>query len=140
MGRPRKIKSVEEMARLWAAYKAYCDTQSVLTHRLDYKSGEFISTELKRPLTYTIQGFCAFIGLARSNFYATYGKDKAYQDAITRAREECEADARQKFELGQIPPKLAKIWMGNYRYGRTGDKPLNESAIDNWINAVLDEE
>ena len=77
MGRPRKIKSVEEMTRLWAAYKAYCDTQSVLTHRLDYKSGEFISKELKRPFTYTIQGFCAFIGLARSNFYATYGKDKS---------------------------------------------------------------
>ena len=40
-------------------------------------------------------------------------------------REECEIDARMKFELGVIDPKLAPLWMSRYGYSakpeETGD-------------------
>ena len=33
-----------------------------------------------------------------------------------RIREECEVDARKKFETGQLPGKLAGLWMSKYGY------------------------
>ena len=34
----------------------------------------------------TLKGFCLFIGISRSKFYATYEKDEVFRDTITRAR------------------------------------------------------
>ncbi|MGI5892485.1 MAG: terminase small subunit [Bacillota bacterium] len=116
MGRPRKIKSVKQLEELWEAYKEYCDNQSVLTHDFSSKNSEFVSKELKRSITYTIEGFCVFVGIGRQNFYETYGKDEKFQDTVTRIREECEVDARKKFELQIIPSQLAGLWMSNYGY------------------------
>jgi len=137
MGRPRKIKSVEEMEILWAAYKTYCNNQSALICKFSQTRGTFITKNLNLPVTYTVQGFCVYIGLARSKFYDTYGKDPAFRDAITRARDECEVDARKKFESGQIPHRLAAIWMGNYGYGVNVAKVDALEQIDDWINTLL---
>ena len=35
---------------------------------------------------------------------------------VTRMKEECEVDARSKFELGIIPTQLAGLWMSHYGY------------------------
>lgn len=115
MGRPRKFtrKTLEEA---WAAYKADCDSRTVLTHEFSAKNSEFVSAELKRRVTYTIEGFCVFAGLARQDFYATYAEDVRFRDIVTRMREECEVDAREKFETGQIPTQLAGLWMSKYGY------------------------
>jgi hypothetical protein len=59
-----------------------------------------------------------FAGISRRCFYEYYNGDVVYGDTITRIREECEVDARQKFELGIIPSKLAGLWMSNYGYGK----------------------
>lgn len=116
MGRPRKITSVKQFEEAWEAYKNECDNQLVLTHDFSSKNSEFVSKELKRPVTYTVEGFCVFIGLARSKFYETYANDKRYGDMVTRMREECEMDARKKFELQAIPSQLAGLWMSKYGY------------------------
>ena len=60
MGRPLKIKSPEEMERLWQEYKQVCDDQEVLTHEFSSKNSEFVSAKLKRSITYTIEGFCVY--------------------------------------------------------------------------------
>lgn len=116
MGRPRKIKSVKALEEAWEEYKAWCNNQIVLAHEFSAKNSEFVSAELKRGITYTIEGFCVYIGLARSKFYETYAEDERYGDTVTRMREECEVDARRKFETGMIPTQLAGLWMSNYGY------------------------
>ena len=81
------------------------------------KTASFVSKNLKRSTTYTIKGFCLFAGLSRQAFYEHYSKDDRYVDTVTRVQEECETDAREKFELGLIPSQLAGLWMSNHGYG-----------------------
>ncbi len=116
MGRPRKIKSVKALEEAWEEYKEFCDNQMALSHEFSAKNSEFVSAELKRSITYTIEGFCVYIGLARSTFYQIYGEDERFSDTVTRMKEECEFDARRKFELQVIPTQLAGLWMSNYGY------------------------
>lgn len=116
MARPRKFTSVKQFEEAWEDYKDDCNNQMVLTHDFSSKNSEFVSKELRRSVTYTIEGFCVFIGIARSKFYETYGEDERFRDTVTRIREECEIDARKKFELQVIPSQLAGLWMSNYGY------------------------
>jgi hypothetical protein len=68
MPRPRKFKSVKQFEEAWEDYKDDCNNQMVLTHDFSSKNSEFVSKELRRSVTYTIEGFCVFIGIARSKF------------------------------------------------------------------------
>ncbi len=124
MGRPRRFRSVKQLEETWEAYKADCDNQMVLTHDFSSKNSEFVSKELKRSVTYTIEGFCVFAKIARSKFYETYGDDERYGDTVTRMKEECEIDARKKFELQVIPSQLAGLWMSNYGYTTKTDSNI----------------
>lgn len=116
MGRPRKFKSAKAMGAAWEQYKAWCNDQKVLTHDFSSKNSEFVSAELKRSVTCTIEGFCVWVGISRSTFYETYAEDERFSDIVTRMREECEVDARMKFELGVIDTKLAPLWMSRHGY------------------------
>ena len=116
MGRPRKFKSAKALEDAWGQYKDWCNDQKVLTHDFSSKNSEFVSQELRRSVTYTIEGFCVWAGIARSVFYQTYGTDERFSDIVTRMREECEVDARMKFELGVIDTKLAPLWMSRHGY------------------------
>lgn len=131
MGRPLKIKTPENMEQLWEEYKADCDNQEVLTHDFSSKNSEFVSAKLKRSITYTIEGFCVFVGISRSLFYDTYSTKKRYSDIVTRIREECEVDARKKFELQVIPSQLAGLWMSKYGY---------TTKVENNVSGTLDTE
>ena len=102
MGRPRKFKTVKALEEAWEEYKAWCNNQTVLTHEFSSKNSEFVSKELKRSITYTIEGFCVYIGISRAAFYEYYADDKRFVDIVTRMKEECEIDARMKFELGGV--------------------------------------
>ena len=124
MGRPRKFKSVKALEEAWEAYKDWCNNQMVLTHDFSSKNSEFVSKELKRCVTYTIEGFCVFAGLARQDFYATYADDEKFCDIVTRMREECEVDARMKFEIGAIPSQLAGLWMSRHGYSTKTDSTV----------------
>lgn len=128
MGRPRKFKTVKALEEAWEEYKAWCNNQTVLTHEFSSKNSEFVSKELKRSITYTIEGFCVYIGLARSKFYDTYAEDERFRDIVTRMKEECEIDARMKFELGVIDPKLAGLWMSKHGYTTKTDTNVSGSV------------
>ena len=64
-------------------------------------------------------------GISRSKFYENYANDEKYGDTVTRMREECEIDAREKFELGIIPSQLAGLWMSNYGYSTRTESEVN---------------
>ena len=49
---------------------------------------------------------------------------------VTRIREECEADARRKFELQVIPSQLAGLWMSKYGYTTKVENNLS-GGLDN---------
>ena len=116
MARPRKFKSAKALSEAWEQYKAWCNDQTVLTHEFSAKNSQFVSKDLKRSVTCTIEGFCVWAGIARSSFYQIYGEDPRFSDIVTRMREECEVDARMKFELGIIDTRLAPLWMSRHGY------------------------
>ena len=142
MGRPRKFRSVKALEEAWEAYKTRCNNRKVLTHDFSSKNSEFVSKELKRSVSYTIEGFCVFAGISRSVFYQTYSEDEKFSDTVTRMREECEIDAREKFELGIIPPQLAGLWMSNYGYttkqdtNLSGNLDIEKSKLDDLIEQM----
>ncbi len=121
MGRPRKFSSVKALEDAWTDFKKYCDNQVVLVHDFSSKNSEFVSAELRRTITYTVEGFCVWSGISRAAFYERYANTEKFADIVTRIREECEVDARAKFELGAIPPQLAGLWMAKYGYSTKQD-------------------
>ena len=127
MGRKLRFRSPEELQEKWEMYKEDCDNQMVLTHDFSSKNSEFVSKELRRSVTYTIEGFCAFAGISRQQFYSNYAEKKKYTDIVTRMREECEVDARKKFELQMIPSQLAGLWMSKYGYTTKQDTNISGS-------------
>ena len=142
MGRPLKIKTPEEMEQQWDNYKSDCDNQEVLTHDFSSKNSEFVSAKLRRSITYTIEGFCVFVGISRQQFYGHYAKMKKYTDIVTRIREECEVDARKKFELQVIPSQLAGLWMSKYGYTTkvennvSGTLETEKTKLDDLVNQM----
>lgn len=125
MGRARKFPSAKALEKAWGEYKAWCNSQKAITHGFSAKNSEFVTAELPRSTTYTIEGFCVWAGLSRSAFYDTYGGSGAFSDTVTRMREECEVDARMKFELGEIDAKLAGLWMSRYGYSTRSETDLS---------------
>lgn len=138
MGRPRKFKSAKALETAWEQYKAWCNDQKVLTHDFSAKNSEFVSAELKRSVTYTIEGFCAWAGIARRAFYDTYADDERFSHIVTRMREECEVDARMKFELGVIDTRLAPLWMSRHGYGTRQETNLgaDSDGIKSFLKAI----
>lgn len=119
IGRPRKFTKNALISK-WEEYKEYCDNREVLCHDFSSKNSEFVSAKLKKSVSYTIEGFCVYCGLSRSTFYSTYMEDIHFSDIVTRIKEECEVDSREKFELGVLPTQLAGIWMNKYDgYGKS---------------------
>jgi len=105
------------MERLWEEYKESCDSYKAVAHEFCRKTGAFVSAKINKPITYTIEGFCLYIGLDRSAFYDTYDTENSeFSNIVTRVREECEINARIKFETGQIPTQLSGLWMSKYGY------------------------
>lgn len=129
MGRRRKFNTVKALEEVWEEYKEWCDNQSVLTHEFSSRNSEFISKELKRSITYTIEGFCVYAGISRAAFYKHYAGDPKYVDMVTRMKEECEVDSRKKFELEIIPSQLAGLWMSRYGYTTKTDANVDLEPI-----------
>ena len=103
------------------------------------KNSEFVSKELKRSITYTIEGFCVFAGISRASFYERYAKEERFADIVTRMKEECEVDARAKFELGVIPSQLAGLWMSKHGYStKTEEDREEQKAQIAVLNAKLE--
>lgn len=140
MPRPRKFRSAKALSDAWAQYKAWCDDREVLAHEFSAKNSEFVSKELKRSVTYTIEGFCVWAGISRAAFYERYTGDERFADTVTRMREECEIDARMKFELGIIDTKLAPLWMSRHGYSTRTETSAPEKREDDPITAAIKED
>ena len=123
----RKISSPEQMEQLWENYKEYCDNYQVTQTEFSGKESRFVEGTVKKPITYTIEGFCVYIGLARSKFYETYAESEEYRDIVTRMRDESEADVRKKFETGTIPTQLSALWMSKFGYATKQQTDVNAS-------------
>ena len=123
----RKISSPEQMEQLWEQYKEYCDNYQVTQTEFSGKESRFVEGTVKKPITYTIEGFCVYIGLARSKFYETYAESEEYRDIVTRMRDESEADVRKKFETGTIPTQLSALWMSKFGYATKQQTDVNAS-------------
>ena len=142
MGRSRKIASAKKLEELWEEYKTKCNNKMVLTHDFSSKNSEFVSKELKRSVTYTIEGFCVFAGISRTAFYEHYANDERFVDIVTRMKEECEVDAREKFELQIIPSQLAGLWMSKYGYTAktdaniSGNLDTEKTKLDNLLEQM----
>lgn len=133
MGRPRKFSSAKKLEEAWEEYKLDCDNQMVLTHDFSAKNSEFVSANLKRSITYTIEGFCVFSGISRAAFYERYANNPKFADIVTRMKEECEVDARKKFELEVIPSRLAGLWMSKHGYSTARPEEESKRAEDGVI-------
>ena len=129
------FKTAKTMWEKWDAYKEYCDTKTVIRTEFSQKSSEFVTAVIPSPVTYTIKGFCLWCGMTEQNFYATYNNDKRVESVITRMKEECEIDARQKFENNTINSRLAGLWMSNYGYST---KTESKEEIKNSVVIVDD--
>lgn len=112
----KKINTAKAMMEAWESFKDYCDHKTVIKTEFSQKSSEFVTAEIPAPITYTIKGFCNFVGMTETNFYVTYGRNEKFKSAIAHMKEECEVDAREKFENGTINSRLAGLWMSNYGY------------------------
>ena len=123
----RKISSPKQMEQLWEQYKEYCDNYQVTQTEFSGKESRFVAGTVKKPITYTIEGFCVYIGLARSKFYETYAESEEYRDIVTRMRDESEADVRKKFETGTIPTQLSALWMSKFGYATKQQTDVNAS-------------
>ena len=137
-GRPRKIKTPEDMEQLWLEYKEYCNNREVMVHEFSSKECRHVSSKLNKSVTYTIEGFCVFIGLARSKFYETYAESEEFRDLVTRIREESEQDVRDKFELGIIPTQLSGLWMSRYDGYSTKQQVDLNAQVSEADRALLD--
>lgn len=102
------------LAEKWQAYKEHCDSHTVQRTEFSQKEARFITQEIPNPITYTIKGFCNFIGMTEQNFYKTYEHNPKVELVIARMREECELNARARFEDGSIPTQLSGLWMSRY--------------------------
>lgn len=106
----------KKMRKLWEEYKVVCDEKTVKRTEFSAKQGEFITATIPAPVTYTIKGFCLWIGMTEQNFYATYNQKVEFESVIACMKDECEIDAREKFENNTISSRLAGLWMSNYGY------------------------
>lgn len=106
----------KSMAEAWEKYKVYCDSQTAIRTEFSQKTSEFVTATIPAPITYTVKGFCIHNGITEQNFYATYNKNERFESVIARMKEECEIDARRKFENNTINSRLAGLWMSNYGY------------------------
>lgn len=140
MARPRKFKNPKEMEIKWEEFKEYCDNKTAICHEFSSSKGTFVSVELKKPITYTIEGFCVYIGVLRQDFYDIYANNKKFYDIVTRIREECEIDARRKFEQGTIPTQLSGLWMSKYGYTSKQETTSSSTVTvnDNFLDALSD--
>lgn len=158
MGR-HKTFTVEELREKWAEFKDRCDNYTI-TNTVNTKSkvteGKKTSTvkqeqnqTAKSPITYTIEGFCVFLGISRQAFYNTYYKkneenisetDQEYVDIVELMKEECEIDARAKFETGQINSRLAPLWMSKYGYSQKCESKVDTSVdASDKLSSILEQ-
>lgn len=158
MGR-HKTFTVEELQEKWEEFKKKCDnntiknkvdtTKKVTEGEKTVTAKQDLKQTVRSPITYTIEGFCVFLGISRQAFYSTYYKkneeniseeDQEYVDIVEIMKEECEIDARAKFETGQINSRLAPLWMSKYGYSQKCESKVDASMdASDKLSSILEQ-
>ena len=133
----RKIPTIERMWELWEEYKAECDAKNAQVHEFSQRNANFVEGKVRKGVSYTLEGFCVYVGISRTAFTTNYADKEPWADSVHRMKEECEVKAREKFELGEIPPQLSGLWMSRYGYGTIQAETTASNIVDEWAEAVL---
>ena len=128
MARARKFGSAAALEKAWVEFKEYCDSKTVVTTAFSQKTGGFVTATVPHPITYTIKGFCAYAGLTEQAFYDLYNKEEKLELVIARMKQDCEIDAREKFENGTLDSRLAGLWMSHYGYTTKTDTEVKSNV------------
>lgn len=112
----KKFNTAKALYNAWEDFKYYCDNKTVTKTEFSQKESRFVTAVIPAPVTYTIKGFCIYVGMTEANFYATYNSKKKFELVIARMKEECEIDAREKFENNTLNSRLAGLWLSRYGY------------------------
>lgn len=123
------------MLQAWQEYKESCDNATVVQTTFSQKDGKYITANIPHPVTYTFKGFANFAGMTETNFYETYREKKGFKSVIACMKEECELDARKKFENGTLDSRLAGLWMSNHGYTTNVDQKVD---ADMSLNIQID--
>lgn len=114
------IYSKAKMLEKWEEYKDWCDSQTVVRTEFCQKTASFVTAEIPAPITYTIMGFANYLGMTQENLYLTYFLNKkrkpVFSPVHAMIKDECEQDARKKFENGTLKSQLSGLWMSKYGY------------------------
>lgn len=140
MGRKRKFATPAVLESAWKEYRAYCNAKAVTVTEFSAKEGKFVTAEIPHPVTCTVKGFCAYHGMTEANFYAVYNQDAKFEPVIARMKQECEIDAREKFENGTINSRLAGLWMSNYGYTMRSEAQVSSSVDVTIVDDIGDED
>lgn len=126
----RRFKNKNELKEVWNEYKEYCDNKTITTEIVSSKNLDVAKVEFRRPITYTIEGFCTYAKISRQAFYSDYVGNERYKSITDLMKEECEVDQRTKFEQGIINPKLAGLWMSKYEgYSQKVDQTVDQKNV-----------
>nr|DAP70660.1 MAG TPA: DNA-packaging protein [Bacteriophage sp.]DAQ35563.1 MAG TPA: DNA-packaging protein [Caudoviricetes sp.] len=66
--------------------------------------------------------------MTEAAFYDLYNKDEKLELVIARMKQDCEIDAREKFENGTIDSRLAGLWMSHYGYTTKTDTEVKSNV------------
>ena len=113
------------------AKKRFPTPDDMLVTRTEFSQrlADFVSRTIPAPVTYTVIGFCSWAGITRQDYYETYGKDPAFDTVIARISDDCEIDARRKFENGTLPTQLSGLWMSNYGYSTSQKADISVAPV-----------
>jgi len=134
----RKIKTIADLEKQWDDYKFDCDNQVVTVHEFSQRLGDFVSRDLPKRISYTIEGFCVFLGISRVAFYENYSDVEPWASVVARMRAECERDVRKKFETGELPSQLSGLWMSRHGYGTIKAETDASNLVDDWVKGVME--
>ena len=133
-----KFRTPKSMWDAWCDYKVDCDGRTKKQTTFSQREGRHITEEVPAPVSYSIRGFCVWIGMTEQNFYATYkdsNKDK-FECVIARMLTECEIDTKEKLETARIEPRLAGLLLSKYGYSTTVEQKTDFTNIDKLIEGI----
>lgn len=127
-GRPKKISSPKKMADAWEEFKQRCDSKTVVRTEFSQRESRFVTETIPAPVSYTLLGFCNYLGLSTQAFSEYYESDERFVGVVNRVKQECEEDVREKFENKTIPQQLSGLWMSKFGYSTKTEQDIHGSV------------
>ena len=133
-----KFRTPKAMYDAWCEYKEYCDGKTKFVTTFSQRESRHITEEVPAPVSYSIKGFCNWIGMTYENFNLTYEKSNSdrFNHVIARMLSECEIDTKEKLETARIEPRLAGLLLSKYGYSTTVEQKTDFTNIDKLIEGI----